>query len=226
MTTPTGLRTAGLRQAVTRVLPHMDTADVFRLDGLLLDYDGTSLFAVASDRYTLAVAAVTVHNSCESCEPWTVFLDGIEARTLAEFLNRTGFHETVTIGPRPARYDDEVPTVRATSPHESIDLDTEEWENDLFCWRAIVRTHLAGPGAGPVLLNPELLDRWSILDQPASVRLPGEHGAVTITAEHFLGLHMPIRLGSGYRGEELDWWRSVIDADRPHDDTDTARKAG
>ncbi|MFF4735315.1 hypothetical protein ACFY2W_05350 [Streptomyces sp. NPDC001262] len=223
MTEPTDIRTTGLRQAVARVLPHLGTENVPDLNGLLLDYDGTILFAVASDRYTLAVARVSVHNSSV---PWAVFLDGTEARALADILDRTGFHEEIAIGHRPARYEDEAPAVRVTSAHESIDLDPDERENDLFQWRAIVRTHLADSETGPVLLNPELLDRWSALDEPAAVRLPGGHGAVTVTAERFLGLHMPIRLRPDHRGEELAWWQSIVGANGRPDDAGTARKAG
>ncbi|MEU1782033.1 hypothetical protein ABZ545_21470 [Streptomyces abikoensis] len=200
----------GLRQAVTRALPHMEESGF--LGGLFLDFDGTALYVVATDRYTMAVGRATVSGTGE---PWTAFIERPEACELARFLDRTGYHSSVTLG---WWWTEEAPGLRLTTEHrEEAVVDCTDL---LFPdWRKVVREALDQPEvAAPALLSPALVRRWGAVDEPVSFRFRGSglpvRGSVIVTAPGFLGLHKPMTYEPGSAGTELADWHEAI-TDRP-----------
>ncbi|MCF3102955.1 hypothetical protein IPZ58_15345 [Streptomyces roseoverticillatus] len=213
---PTHLDIIGLRTAVARVLPHKaaSCADV-PLDGILLDFDGSHLHVVASDRFTLAIGRAT---AIQPAPAWTAYLDTFEVSNLHHFLELTDPRDPVALT---RSYDeDEAPVLRLHGRHSSVTLGTQE-NPGYPDWRKLVATSLANPAQDePVSFTPQLLPRWAAVGDFVTFSHHGTHNPVIVTADNFLGLQAPRRKQAPAEPGLDNWREMAADARKEQDVTD------
>ncbi|MEU8547812.1 hypothetical protein AB0C81_12570 [Streptomyces roseoverticillatus] len=202
---PSHLDIIGLRTAVARVLPHKaaSCADV-PLDGVLLDFDGSHLHVVASDRFTLAIGRAT---AIQSAPAWAAYLDTFEVSNLHHFLELTDPRDPVALT---RGYDEDGgPVLRLHGRHSSVALGTEE--NPGFPdWRKLVAKALANHAQDePVSFTPQLLPRWAAVGESVTFSHHGARNPVIVAADDFLGLQAPRRKQAPAE-PGLDSWREMV----------------
>ncbi|GHF42474.1 hypothetical protein GCM10010218_24530 [Streptomyces mashuensis] len=201
MTDSTQIRVTGLRQAVTRVLPHV--TGTIGLDGMLLDFDGEHLYAVASDLQTMAIGRASARESAES---WSAFVDRHEVAFLANFVNAVGYDDEVELDLWRTD-DDEALWVTAEHRQGIVNACTAAAFLD---WRKVVREHLTRPlTAEPIELDPALMHRWTVFDEPVFVRRCGQKNVIVVTAPGFLGLQKGNCWGTS-SDTSLDSWLDAV----------------
>ncbi|WP_424891176.1 hypothetical protein [Streptomyces sp. XH2] len=202
---PNDLDIIGLRTAVARVLPHkaLPCANP-TLEGLLLDFDGSHLYVVASDRFTLAIGRAA---AIQSAPAWSRYLDMPAVSNLDRFLELTDPRDPVALS---SGYDvDEAPVLWLKGRHGSVELVTDE-NPDFPDWRELVAKSLANPAQDePVVLSPRLLQRWAAAGDSATFSHRGAGNPVLVMADDFLGLQAPRRRQPA-AGPGLDSWRKVV----------------
>ncbi|MGK5549341.1 hypothetical protein ACSNOH_32140 [Streptomyces sp. URMC 127] len=196
----------GLRTAVARALPHMatDWAD-WPWGGLLLDLDGTHLYAVATERHTMAIGRA---EASRPTSPWRAHIAAADARSLGRFLEDTDPRDTVFVTYE--EYGDEgAPEVRLRSRHATHTVPLTD-NDDFPGWREIATKALEQPAADePVCLTLHMLQRWAAVGERATFSHRGANRAVVVTADDFLGLHMPCRTRTSPTPALDDWHRAI-----------------
>ncbi|PSJ28234.1 hypothetical protein B7P34_13445 [Streptosporangium nondiastaticum] len=200
----------GLRTAVARALPHMTTD--WPWGGLLLDLDGTHLYAVATERHTLAIGRAEASRPAPT---WRAHIAAADALSLGRFLNDTDPRDTVFL--TYAEYGDEgVPEVRLRGRHASHTVSLTG-KDDFPDWREIAAKALEQPAADePVCFTLHMFQRWAAVGEQATFSHRGAHRAVVVTADDFLGFHMPCRLRTSPTPALDDWHEAIT---RPRKDT-------
>ncbi|MEU7597323.1 hypothetical protein AB0B79_30465 [Streptomyces sp. NPDC039022] len=206
----TSLNAHRLLRLIEVTTPHIGSEYHPRIHGLRLDFDGTMLHAVASDRFTLAVARARLDTAPDAAAAsWALTIPQPDIGWLTAWLRRLPGDRTVTLTPKASKLTLTTGTARVTAPARG---------DEFFAWRDIVRTALANPlsEAAPTSLSPSLLARWEPLGYGARFWQPAAEQPVVIVAEEFLGLQMPMRFaGSPSRDDDIAAWAASL-GDGPH----------
>ena len=190
-----------------QITPHMSADKTLpELHGICFEASGEYLYAIASDRYTLAVSRRKVETGPN--EPWSVFVTADTLKSVRAFtkLNRrTPLHLDRRRGT-----DDDLLSLRAG--HLALEVPTLEgelprlWAGD---WRRYVAEAVA---ADPDLrrevhLSPGMLARWgkaggAARGEPLTVWATSPRRPLVIACgPDFLGLQMPITVHADGPGE-------------------------
>ncbi|MEV0641996.1 hypothetical protein AB0I77_45155 [Streptomyces sp. NPDC050619] len=176
------------------------------LNGVYFEARGAYLYAVATDRHTMAVTRRRLET--RTARPWAVLVGEQELKSLRAFarLNR---RTPLTLEFRPATVDLFKPNALAVrAGGQSLEVPGYDgelpalWARDQ--WRETLTSHLhSAPNLRQELtLNPTLLARWGrsggvARNAPLTVWTGGPGKPLVITCgEDFVGLQMPIRVSS------------------------------
>ncbi|MFK4223416.1 hypothetical protein [Streptomyces sp. NPDC019890] len=187
-----------------QVSGHMyPTGDLPELNGVFFEARGSSLYSVATDRHTLAVARRRLESG--PSEPWGVLVGGQALKSLRAFA-RFNRRIPLMLEHRAGMCADAL-AVRADGqtlevPGGDLPL-TKPWAGGM--WRRLLTDAL---GTTPdlrqeVCLNPTLLARWgksggAARNEPLTVWGSGVGKPLVVACgEDFLGMQMPIRPGQG-----------------------------
>lgn len=191
--TTTSLTASALAEIIDQAAPHQHRREeVTVLNATFLDSDGTHLHAVASDRFTIAVARARL----ASGEMWTALLSAANASALHGWAHAHNYRDAIHLTSAPGQ-------LTARSNHGSIALPTVNGE--FPAWRRLFRQHLDHP-VEPVemtRLTTEYLLRWEKAGRRIHFAQTGAERPLIVFGEDFLGLQMPLRWTDGTTRDTL-----------------------
>ncbi|MEV4249503.1 hypothetical protein AB0J63_39580 [Streptosporangium canum] len=200
-----------LRQFLGAVLPHAGTDPAFPpLTAVTFDAEGASLYALATDRYTLGIAR---HRMAEGVSaPFTLTVAAATVQAIIRQIKpRASVRLTLT---------GEGLTIDQLDPQVTYRLPASGERPALPNWRVWFAERLAEKPAAVLTsahglaLNPAYLARFrsACRDRlPLEMRPAGRHVAITC-GEHFLGLIGPMDLSKtrAASGDPLDIWLPAL----------------
>jgi hypothetical protein len=175
-----------LGRLLERTAGHIAVDSIPELHGVRLEADDTFLYAVASDRCTLAVARYRHHGLTSG-----LFACTLPARALTVLrrwaADQPG-NDPVTVTPAESR-------LRFTAPQGELGISVEDGE--FFSWRGVLRRVIDQMPAGaedpfPVF-DTRLLARWTDADHYLRLRVTADRQGALLVGEDFLGAQMPAR---------------------------------
>lgn len=203
-----------LTRIIRQVIDHAGTDERSDLSVVRLESDGTHLFAVATDRHTLAVARELLDRELDpDPQPFSILLYPRDAAHLAKIADGDeAFDDGLPFTAPPDFYtrllvsDGRPPIVAA---QVLVRKDGAAEYDDHACakfvpapdvvpydWRELVRGCLKserGP-ASEMAFNPYLLARWKSSDiRPLHFRFAGAYDAVIVTGRDFIGVQLPVK---------------------------------
>jgi hypothetical protein len=167
------------------------------------EFDGTYLYAWATNRFTLAVARTQAKGADQ---PWTAIVNRQQLPEL-EAAVRLLDHKSISI----ERAADQLVFSGQGGTRVAIDLVTGK---EPIAWRTIVLPAVERKAAAlPMTLQPSFFGAWKNLPAPVAMWSTGDKKPALIVAADFLGLQMPIvRPGDADAiNRDLATWRVVGD---------------
>lgn len=197
-----------LGRLIDKTSAHMDDEYVQPLHGIRLDADTRYLHAVATDRFTFAVARYGLNPGDTDQEPWSVTLPAEHVKTVREWLHpMKGAHWiTINLDADKARLTFEE---AQTALNFAVSLGQEFPD-----WRGILRTLTENSVDGEPFpcLNSGYLARFDTGDT-LRIRFTADEKAALLFGEDFIGAVMPARfnrLGDG--PVEMDSFAAAFNA--------------
>lgn len=179
-----------LGRLLARTVDHIGDDLLPALHGIRLDADAEYLYAVATDRFTIAAARYHHEPDSEDTAPVTPFARTIPAGSLPalrEWIRTAPGHAPVTVTPDGAQ-------LRFTAPGGELALTTDP-DSAFIDWRGLLRgiteqNPNAGEPAFPAF-DTRLQARWASADTALRVRFTGDQQPLLVAGEDFLGAQMP-----------------------------------
>jgi hypothetical protein len=204
-----------LSRILRQVVDHAGTDERSDLHTVRLESDGTHLYAVATDRFTLAVAREALDPELNpDRKPFSALITPRDAAYLAQIADGDEIFDDGMAWSAPVDFytrllvGDGRPPILAAQVLVRKEGEGE-YRDDMsakfvlapgvisYDWRELVRNCLSAD-AGPertMAFNPELLARWRSADlQPLHFRFAGATQAVIVTGHNFLGVQLPVKL--------------------------------
>lgn len=202
----TSLTAYQLTELLRRVDPHIGRDSGYSgIEGVRLDYDGQHLHAVATDRYTLAVARERAVGTAPawaltiSAQEWTDDMTAL--RTWAD-SHPGGEHVHLSAG-----------TAGLTASSSRGKLVLQASTGYFPEWRDVIRTALhhdptESPWSG---FQSRLLARWTEAGQRITTWQAAFDKPIVVYGHNFVGLQMPMRLSDDESPESRwDQWKGSI----------------
>jgi hypothetical protein len=198
-----------LQRMISQTLPHVSPDDtVPPINGIRFECDGVHIHALASDRYTFAVARTKVR---EETDTWSLTISEADLKWFTAWL---GTHEGDTILNLVAQ-----DTGLAVTDDRGTVLVPAK-DHVFPKWQHLFRDALqdASTSGDLVSLDTEMLARWKHADSHLRVWQTTPEKPLLLVGEDFLGLQMPAR----YSGDGKDrltvldhWSRSLRKGGKP-----------
>jgi hypothetical protein len=184
-----------LGRLIDKTINHMGSEYVEPLHGIRLDVDAKYLYAVATDRYTLAAARYQLNHGDQNQEPWARTVPGEHLRSLREWIDAMKGAGLVTISTAKDRLVFEGPQTDL-SIAVSTSLEFPDWRGLL---RKMVETTVDSETFP--CLNSGYLSRFNTGDI-LRVRFTADEKPAVVFAEDFIGALMPARYAGVYPCKE------------------------
>ncbi len=222
-----------LTSLIRSVIDHAGTDERSDLHAVRLESDGTHLYAVATDRFTLAVARELLDPQLNpDPAPFTALITPRDAAYLAQIADGDevfddglqwsappDFHTRLLVGGRPPILAAQV-LVRRGGDGDYRDDACAKFvlvPEVPYDWRALVRGCLKSGSdestpSRAIAFNPHLLARWRGSDiRPLHFRVTGPLNAVVVTGRDFLGVQLPVRTAADESfAEHLAAWQGDL----------------
>ncbi|HEY8977700.1 MAG TPA: hypothetical protein VIN75_26030 [Burkholderiaceae bacterium] len=205
-----------LSRIIRQVIDHAGTDERSDLSVVRLESDGTHLYAVATDRFTLAVARELLDRELNpDAQPFSVLLYPRDAAHLAKIADDEAFDDGQPWSAPTDFYtrllvSDGRPPIAAAQVLVRKEGDIEHRDDvsakyvpapDVlpYDWRDLVRRCLQtqsseSAAVRKMAFNPQLLARWRSSDiEPLHFRFTGALNAVIVTGHNFLGVQLPVK---------------------------------
>ncbi|MFE0650996.1 hypothetical protein ACFVZH_20645 [Streptomyces sp. NPDC059534] len=172
---------------INKTIGHIGDETIKPLHGIRLDVDGRYLYAVASDRYTLAAARYQLSHDDTAQEPWACTIPGTSLKALREWTagHKGGIDITIQVA-------DNVATFSSKQATFSVTVDPSLEFPD---WRGLFRTiteHAVEERLFPAF-DSDKLARFGSAEGFLRVRVTADEKAALLVAEDFIGAMMPAR---------------------------------
>jgi hypothetical protein len=166
------------------------------LHGVRLDVDSQYLYAVASDRYTIAAARYRLNTGDQNQEPWARTIPGDFLPALRSWLATTKGSENITVSTAEDRLVFGGPLADLTVATKTV--------REFPDWRGLLRGIASQSVDGDPFpaLNTFYFPRWAGAGQSLRTRVTADRKAVLFIGEDFIGAQMPSRGGSIGPAEE------------------------
>lgn len=184
-----------LGRLIDKTINHMGSEYVEPLHGIRLDVDARYLYAVATDRYTLAAARYRLNHGDLDQEPWARTIPAEYLRTLREWLDARQGADIITIEVDDSRLVFDSPQT-TYSIAVSSGLEFPDWRGLL---RGIAE-NTVDDETFPCL-NSGYLSRFNTGDI-LRVRVTADQKPALVFAEDFIGALMPARYAGIYPCKE------------------------
>ncbi|MFE5714508.1 hypothetical protein ACFQ7J_27310 [Streptomyces sp. NPDC056501] len=192
---PVAINAHQLGRMLSRTVGHMGSEFVEPLHGIRLEADGTHLYAIACDQYTIAVARYRHHGL--DGEPFARTIPAKALRSLREWTDAQHGSDTVTLTTAEGR-------LRLSAPHGELAIAVTDGQK-FFDWRGMLHGVLLQDtdGSAPFpVLDTRFLSRFADADDKVRVRT-ADGRATLIVGEDFLGAQTPLRSRSEGFGVHL-----------------------
>lgn len=191
-----------LLRLLSRVGPHMDPTNWRAIAGIRLEGDGKHLIAIATDRYTMAIARTKLRSDDG---PWEVTIPGARTKSLRHWLKAHDRQANIHISPAEK-------TITFESTTDEIHLATEA--GAFPKWRGMIATLLAdNPQPVPLTaFTTEYLARWAAAECYLHASQAGPGKPLLFFGADFLGLQMPARVRDDLNREKaVSAWADTLD---------------
>lgn len=190
-----------LSRLVEQTRPHMGTGyEPEAVQALNIDHDGQYLYAMATNRYTMAVSRTRITDGAD--EPWSVAISRVQVPELKAAV-RLLDQKSINL----ERTDSQLVLSGESGTRIAIGLLPIE---DPFDWRKVMLPALEKKAASArMAMSPKYFGAWKNLPGPVEMWSTGENRIALIVAADFLGAQMSVRR----EGEdatlrrELDSWK-------------------
>ncbi|MFI8191438.1 hypothetical protein ACIF8T_21885 [Streptomyces sp. NPDC085946] len=190
-----------LSRLVAQTRPHVgNLADSEAVQCITFDHDGHHLYAMATNRYTIAVSRTQVTGGDD--KPWHAIVHRTQLPELAAAVKLLDA-DTVQL----ERTDDQL-IVSGKRGHR-VAVDLSPYAKVPLDWRKILLPAVEKPAADvQMTMDPKFFGAWKNLPKPLQMWSTGEGRLSLIVAADFLGAQMPIRREGGdlELRRELDGW--------------------
>jgi hypothetical protein len=198
-----------LSRLVAQTKPHMgDRNDVETLQSIAFDHDGTYLYAMATNRFTMGVSRTQLLKA--EGEPWAAVVHRLQVPELAAairlldgkpvMLERTD-HQLLLSGESGSR----------------IAIETMQPKQGPLNWRKYLLPLLDEAAAtAQMAMTPKFFGAWKNLPGPVQMWSTGAMRPTVILAADFIGMQMPVRTSESHdltTRRELDAWRAAKPAE-------------
>jgi hypothetical protein len=193
-----------LSRLVAQTKPHMGgkyESEV--VQSITFDHDGRHLYAMATNRYTLAVSRTQIVSGDD--EPWTAIVHRMQVPEIAAALR--------LLDAKPIRLE-RAPEYLIMSGEAGtrIAISLVDADSKPLDWRKALLPALDKPvEKSQMALSTRFFGAWKNLPDPVQMWSTGENRMTLIVAPDFLGAQMPVRR----EGEdlalrrELDTWKTA-----------------
>lgn len=174
-----------LKLLIDKTVDHMGYEDLEPLHGIRLDVDSQYLYAVATDRFTIAAARYRLNHGDQNQEAWGRLIPADVVRTLREWIDTMKGAEYITISTAKDRLVFDGPLADLTVATNTA-LEFPDWRGLL---RGIASQTVEGepfPALGSGTLR-----RWGATGQSLRTRMTADRKAVLFFGEDFIGAQMP-----------------------------------
>ncbi|MFJ7895967.1 hypothetical protein [Streptomyces anthocyanicus] len=184
-----------LKLLLDKTIDHMGSEYVEPLHGIRLDVDARYIYAVATDRYTIAAARYSLNHGDQNQEPWAATIPAENLRALREWIHALQGSGLITISTAKDRLFFEGPQTDL-----SIAVNTTLEFPD---WRGLLRKLVEQTADSNVFpaLDPGKLARFNT-GGLIRARLTGDEKPLLVFSEDFLGAQMPVRHAGIYPTKE------------------------
>lgn len=202
-----------LGRLIDQTASHIGPDTIEPLHGIRFDVDATHLYAVASDRYTLAASRYRLNHDDKGQEPFAVTLPADHIESIREWLRTMKGAESVVLNVADGRL-----VFKGNKADLSILVNTSlVFPN----WRGLFRgiAEQALEDAPFPALQSEYLGRWNGTGHILRARVSADLKAVLLFGEDFIGAMMPAKYaGVGPVTDETfdsarSLWKDVLAAD-------------
>lgn len=208
-----------LSELLRKVNPHVGRHSGYAvIQGIHLDYDGRHLHAVATDRYTIAVARQTAPGEGS----WTATINGSDRGNhldgvIAWLASHQG-EDAITVEPDLGPgYNLNLASTRSTL---TVPVDGGEFPD----WRGLIRTAVDRDGTDSPWTGhtSKLLARWETAGHDICTWQSSFDKPMVITASGFIGLQMPRRIADEESpAARHDEWADSLGSGNPVEMDDT-----
>jgi hypothetical protein len=168
----------------------MGREDIEPLHGIRLEVDSQYLYAIASDRFTLAAARYRLADGDQNQEPWARTIPGDFVPSLRQWVDSLKGAAYITISTAKDR-------LAFDGPLADLSVATNT-ALEFPDWRGLLRGIAAQSVEGEPFpaLNTDYLPRWAAIRQSLHVRVTADRKAVLFFGENFIGAQMPTTGGN------------------------------
>ncbi|MGW1135636.1 hypothetical protein [Streptomyces griseoluteus] len=191
-----------LSRLVAQTKPHMAGKDEPEaLQSITLDHDGTYLYAMATNRFTLAVSRTQVTGGND--EPWTAVVHRMQVPEVEAAIK--------LLDSKPIDLErTETQLVLSGESGSRIAVNLSQPDKEPMNWRNFVLPLLEmKTAAAEMSMTPKFFGAWKNLPGPVSMWCVGDMKPTLIVASDFIGMQMPVRTSESHDltvRRELDAW--------------------
>lgn len=194
-----------LSRLVAQTKPHMgDGNDVEALQSIALDHDGTHLYAMATNRFTMGVARTQLLKAIG--EPWTAVVHRLQVPELAAAIR--------ILDAKPINLE-RIGTqlVLSGASGSRIAIELLQPDKQPLNWRKYLLPLLDEAAASSQMsMTPKFFGAWKNLPGPVQMWSVGDARPTLILAADFIGMQMPVRTSESHDltvRRELDTWKAA-----------------
>jgi hypothetical protein len=190
----TTLNAHNLERIINQVRDHQDYG-FGGIDGIRFETEHSTLYAVATDRYTVAVARATTNAPTET--PWAATLRQDSVKTLRRWLKTINSNDLVSLQPGTDSKQLIASDGRTTLTFETVPAAYPKWRN-------LIATTLAKDPVGPVTgYTTQLLARWQHGDIQVRTWSAGADKPMVVAGKDFIGMQMPTSIQDGFTADAV-----------------------
>jgi hypothetical protein len=193
-----------LSRLVAQTRPHVGNLnDAEAVQCITFDHDGRHLYAMATNRYTIAVSRTQV--TAGDDEPWSSI---VHRQQLPEVAAAVKLLDANMV--RLERTKDQL--ILSGERGHRIAVDLSPYAKEPLDWRQLLLPALEKPAAdAQMAMDPRFFGAWKNLPKPVQMWSTGEGRMSLIIAADFLGGQMPLRREGGdvELRRELDAWKAA-----------------
>jgi hypothetical protein len=186
---------------VAQTKPHMgEKSDVEAVQNITFEYERGVLYAMATNRFTLAVSRTQVTGGDD--EPWTAIVHRAQVPELDAAIKLLDA-KPVTL----ERAGDQL--ILSGESGSRIAIGLSPFAKLSFDWRKVLLASIERPSsAGQMAMTPKFFGAWKNLPGPVQMWSTGDGKPTLIVAADFIGAQMPVRRDGedGTLRRELDAW--------------------
>ena len=198
-----------LSRLVAQAKPHMaGKDDPEALQSIAFDHDGTYLYAMATNRFTMAVSRTQVTGGDD--KPWTAVVHRMQVPELVAAIR--------LLDSKPIdlqRTDTQL--VLSGESGSRIAINLSQPDKEPLSWRKFLLPLLEKKAAvADMAMTPKFFGAWKDLPAPVQMWSVGAMKPTLILASDFIGLQMPVRTAEGQdltTRRELDAWLAAKPAE-------------